>query len=270
MALARGLLQPPATPQVVLKIGEGPMSRQGKIAVAAIAVVVVVAAGAGLWWFLRDDAPAEVSLETATESVTSTTSGGATPTTAGASGVDGRWSIDTESGTFDYESATGSFVGFRIDEELVGIGGIQAVGRTGEVTGELVIDGSEVTVATFAADMASITTNDRRRDNKVAEALEVGSFPEASFTLGAPIPLGAGAATGEARQATATGEFTLHGVTRSVTVPIDAQLVDGTVVVVGSFEVALADYDLEVPSAPIVISASDTATIEFQLLFTRA
>jgi polyisoprenoid-binding protein YceI len=246
------------------------MSRQGKIIAAVVAVVVVLGAGVGLWWFLRDDAPAEVSLETATESVTSTTTGGATPTTAPTAGVDGRWSVDTESGTFDYESATGSFVGFRIDEELVGIGGIQAVGRTGDVTGELVIEGDELTVATFAADMASITTNDRRRDVKVAEALEVGSFPEAGFALSAPIPLGAEAATGAPQRATASGEFTLHGVTRSVEVPIEAQLVDGTVVVVGSFEVALADYDLAVPSAPIVISASDTATIEFQLLFTRA
>lgn len=246
------------------------MSRQGKIIAAVVAVVVVLGAGVGLWWFLRDDAPAEVSLETATESVTSTTTGGATPTTAPTAGVDGRWSVDTESGTFDYESASGSFVGFRIDEELVGIGGIQAVGRTGDVTGELVIEDDELTVATFAADMASITTNDRRRDDRVAEALEVGSFPEASFTLSTPVPLGAGAAAGEAQQATVSGEFTLHGVTRSVEVPLEAQLVDGTVVVVGSFEVALADYDLEVPSAPIVISASDTATIEFQLLFTRA
>jgi polyisoprenoid-binding protein YceI len=202
------------------------MSRQGKIIAAVVAVVVVLGAGVGLWWFLRDDAPAEVSLETATESVTSTTTGGATPTTAPTAGVDGRWSV--------------------------------------------VIEGDELTVATFAADMASITTNDRRRDVKVAEALEVGSFPEAGFALSAPIPLGAGAATGAPQRATASGEFTLHGVTRSVEVPIEAQLVDGTVVVVGSFEVALADYDLAVPSAPIVISASDTATIEFQLLFTRA
>jgi len=246
------------------------MGRNGKIVAVVVAVVVVVAAGAGAWWFLRDDAPEAVSLETATESVTSTTAGSGSATTTGPGGIDGRWSVDTETGAFDYESATGSFVGFRIDEELVGIGGIQAVGRTGEVTGELAVEGSELTVATFTADMASITTNDRRRDDKVAEALEVGSFPEAVFSLSTPVPLGPGAADGERQQATVTGEFTLHGVTRSVEVPVEAQLVEGTVVVVGSFEVALADYDLEVPSAPIVISASDTATIEFQLLFTRA
>ena len=246
------------------------MSRNARIVTAAVAVGIVAVVGVGAWWFLREEAPSEVSLETAAESVsTTTTSAGSAATTSPVTGIEGRWSVDTESGTFDYETATGSFVGFRIDEELVGIGGIQAVGRTGEVTGELVVEGSELTVATFAADMASITTNDRRRDDKVAQALEVGSFPEASFTLTAPVALGAGAATGDPQQATVTGEFTLHGVTRTVQVPVEAQLVDGTVVVVGSFDVALADYNLEVPSAPIVVSASDTATIEFQLLFTR-
>lgn len=246
------------------------MSRNVRIVTAAVAVGIVVVVGLGAWWFLREEAPSEVSLETAAESVsTTTTSAGSSANTSPATGIEGRWSVDTASGTFDYETATGSFVGFRIDEELVGIGGIQAVGRTGEVTGELVVEGSELTVATFAADMASITTNDRRRDDKVAQALEVGSFPEASFTLAAPVALGAGAATGDPQQVTVTGEFTLHGVTRTVQVPVEAQLVDGTVVVVGSFEVALADYNLEVPAAPIVVSASDTATIEFQLLFTR-
>ena len=41
-----------------------------------ITAVVVVLLGAGLggaiWWFLRDDAPARVSLDAATQSITST------------------------------------------------------------------------------------------------------------------------------------------------------------------------------------------------------
>lgn len=247
------------------------MGRNARIVTVGVVIAVVAVVGAGAWWFLRNDAPEQVSLQTATESVTSTTAGaGSTGGTNAPDGIEGAWAVDAESGTFDYESATGSFVGFRIDEELVGIGGIQAVGRTGEVTGDLTVNGGELTSASFTADMGSITTNDRRRDDKVAQALEVGSFPEARFTLGAPVALGAGAATGEAQRVTVTGEFTLHGVTRTVEVPVEAQLVDGTVVVVGSFPITLADYGLTVPSAPIVVSASDTATIEFQLLFTRS
>lgn len=245
------------------------MGRNARVVVAVLAVLVVGVLAIGAWRFLSDDAPAAVSLDAAAESVTSTTATGASPSTPDA-GVGGRWTVDNESGTFDFESATGSFVGFRIEEELVGIGGIEAVGRTGAVTGELTVEGSDLTTATFTADMASITTNDRRRDDKALTALEVGTFPQASFTLTTPVPLGAAAAAGEPVRATATGDFTLHGVTRTVEVPVEAQLVDGVVVVVGSFQVLLADYGLEVPTAPIVVSASDSATIEFQLLFGRA
>ena len=42
-----------------------------------------------------------------------------------------------------------------------------------------------------------------------------------------------------------------------------------TVVVVGSTEVVFADYDVEVPSAVIVVSAEDHGVVEFQLLFVR-
>lgn len=240
------------------------MGRNTKV-IAVVVLVAVLAGGAGLWWFLRNDAPAAVTLDAATDAVTATT--GAGPGVPG--DITGQWAIDTDSGTFDYESATGSFVGFRIAEELVGIGGIEAVGRTGEVTGTLDIAAGELTSATFTAAMTTITTNDRRRDDKALQALEVGTYPDATFTLGAPIALGPAAQAGEVVRATATGEFTLHGVTRAAEVPIEARLVNGTIVVVGSFEVRLADYNLEVPSAPIVVSASDVATIEFQLLFTR-
>ena len=68
---------------------------------------------------------------------------------------------------------------------------------------------------------------------------------------------------------TATGDLTIHGVTKSVEIPLEAQLVDGTVVLVGSTEVTFSDYGVEVPSAPVVVSVSDTGTLELQLLLTK-
>ena len=246
------------------------MSRNAKVATGVVAGLVAVAVvGVGAWWFLRSDAPAAVSLDAATEAVTTTVApaGGGEPA---AEGIEGTWTVDTTTGTFDYDSATGSFVGFRIDEELVGIGGVQAVGRTGDVTGTLDITGDDLAAASFTAEMATITTNDSRRDNATIRALDVGTHPSASFVLGAPVLLGAGAANGDTVTATATGEFTLVGETRPVEVNIEARLVEGTIVVVGSFEIAFADYGVTVPSAPIVVSVADTGTVEFQLLFTRS
>jgi hypothetical protein len=89
------------------------MSTRTKLLIG-VAVMALVGAGAGgVWWFLEDDAPAEVSLDAAVESVAGADSdsvdGSATGTV---DGIEGSWVVDTETGEFDVESATGTFAGF--------------------------------------------------------------------------------------------------------------------------------------------------------------
>lgn len=246
-----------------------PAAKYGLIA----AVVIVVLGGLGIFWFLRDDSPDEVSLEAAREAVTETTAGSDTTAASGSAedgDISGSWTVDTETGDFDFDSASGTFAGVRIAEELASIGSTTAVGRTGDVDGTVVIDGTTVTAADIEVDMTTITTNDPRRDNKVQEALDTGEFPTATFSLTEPIELGDGATSGEEVSVTATGDLTIHGVTQQVEMPLQAQLVDGTIVIVGSVEIAFSDYDVEVPSAPIVVSVDDVGTMELQLLLTRS
>lgn len=133
----------------------------------------------------------------------------------------------------------------------------------------MVIDGTTVTSADIEVDLTTITTDDPRRDDKVQEALETGQFPTATFSLTEPIDLGADATNGEPVSVTATGDLTIRDQTRSVQIPMEAQLVDGTIVIVGSTEITFADFGVEVPSAPIVVSVEDTGTLELQLLLTR-
>src|SRR5690606_18448571 len=128
----------------------------------------------------------------------------------------------------------------------------EAVGRTGDVTGGITIEGTTVTVGSFDVDLTTITTNESRRDDRVQSALATDQFPTATFELTAPIELGAGAAEGETVTATAVGDLTVKGTTQSIEMPIEARLVDGTVVLVGSTEITFADFGVEVPSAPIV------------------
>ncbi len=236
-----------------------------------IGLVVVVVVGVGAFLLLRPDSPDEVSLEDAKESVRSTTTqaGGGESTGTTADGVEGTWTVDTETGDFDFESASGSFAGFRITEELASIGATEAVGRTGDVSGTMTIDGTTVTEASFEIDMTTITTNESRRDDKVQSALETRQFPTATFELTEPIELGESAAEGQAVTLDAVGDLTIHGVTKQVTFPLEAQLVDGTVVVVGSLDVTFADYGVQVPTAPVVLSVEDHGPIELQLLLTR-
>ncbi len=248
------------------------MNKTVKI-IGSLAILAIALAGVGLWWFFKDDAPAEVSLAAATEQVTDDSVDATATTTAGEDsspiGIDGTWTVDAETGDFDYESATGSFVGFRIEEELASIGSTTAVGRTGDVSGTLTIDGATLIEATFDVDVTTITTNESRRDSRVQSALDSGNFPTAEFTLTEPIELGDGAATGEPVSVAATGELTIHGVSKSVQIELDAQLVEGTIVLVGSMDLTFSDYDVEVPAAQIVVSVDDFGILELQLLLTQ-
>ena len=261
--------------------------------VVGITVVVLAALAAyGIWWFLKDDSPppptlagalagvstTEASAETTgavqttiEAGVTETTSAGAGTTGTVSSGVDGTWAVDTSLGEFSFDDATGSFVGFRLDEQLQGIGSAQAVGRTPAVEGTITIDGTTLTSADITADLSQLTTNDSRRDSRARGALDTNSFPEATFTLTGPVELSADASGGQPISATATGDLTIKGVTNSVTVALQAQLNgDGTIIaVVGSIPVVFADYGVSVPSSPVVVSASDNGQIELQLLFTK-
>ena len=248
-------------------------------------------AGLGIWWFFKDDAPAEVNLDAATAAIAEDTvprapraarrgRGRRTPRRRGrsddgrhrhggraASGIAGTWTVDTSIGTFSFEDSTGTFVGFRVQEELTGIGSTTAVGRTPEVSGTMTIDGTTVTAVSVEANMDAITTNDSRRDDNARRALDTDEFPVATFELTQPIELGDAAASGEPVAVTAIGDLTIHGTTLPVEIPLEAQLVDGVVVVVGSVDVVFADYGVSVPDAPIVVSAEDHGVIELQLFF---
>ncbi len=96
------------------------------------------------------------------------------------------------------------------------------------------------------------------------------TYPTVTFVLTQPIELAVTPVEGETIQVTATGDLTIHGQTRSVQIPLEAQLSGGVVTVVGSIDIALADYAMQRPTSFIVLSIADTATIEFQLRFTQA
>ena len=248
------------------------MTTRLKVLIGVVGAIVLIAAG-GIWWLLRDDAPAEVSLAAAVESVAGADSGGdatASGSTGAVDGIEGSWVVDTETGEFDYESATGTFAGFRIEEELASIGSTTAVGRTGDLTGSITIEGTTLTAASFEVDMTTITTNESRRDDRVQEALETADNPTGSFTLTDPVALGDGAASGEPVAVTAVGDLTIHGVTRQVAIPLEAQLVDDTVVVTGSLDITFSDFDVDVPDSQVVVSVKDHGVMEVQLLLTRA
>ena len=182
-------------------------------------------------------------------------------------GFDGTWSIDNSIGSFtDFTSA---FVGFRIDEELASVGGQTVVGRTPAVTGTLEFEGTTITSTQILVDMTGLTTDSGSRDRQIkSQSIETNTFPEALFSLTSPIELGTLPGDGVDVNFDATGDLTVHGVTRSVTIPLNAKVVGTVIVVTGEFNLLLSDYDIAAPQAAIVLTVQDNADMEFQLFFT--
>ena len=230
----------------------------------AVAAAVLLIAGFALWWFvLRSDAPDPVSLDEAVVAAGGSTTMAGEPADSGAgdSAVEGDWVVAADGR---------SFVGYRVDEQLAGIGAVTAAGRTTGVTGGLTIEAGTVTSVTIVADLTGLRSDDSRRDGALRrQALETDTYPEATFTLAEPIPLPGNAADGTAFSVDAVGDLEIHGVTRRVTIPLEAQLVGDAIAVVGSLEIEFADYDIDPPSAVIVLSVEDRGIMELQLVLAR-
>ena len=238
---------------------DGTTTRRGRraLTVGGILAALLIAA---VVWFLADGAPAAVDIDTAAGDLTTTTTdaGG----TAGS--VTGTWNVDTSVGEFSVTDTTGTFVGFRIQEELANVGATEAVGRTPQVSGSVTVEGTTLTAAEFTADMTAIVSDEARRDDRIQSALETGTHPTATFVLTEPVELGE-VDEGEVIEVDATGTMTIHGVSRAVTAPLEAVWEGDVVVVTGSFDVTFADYEVAVPTAPVVLSVEDHGDVELQL-----
>lgn len=237
-----------------------------RLRVAAIGVTLVCIAIVSIaaWYlFIRDDAPPPVSMDSALSDTSDLPTGGSgasggTETNGTAGSTDGSWVLATDSE---------SFVGYRVAEELAGIGATEAVGRTSAITASVTLNGSQVRTASISVDMTQLQSDSDRRDGALErQALETGAFPEASFELTAPLDLGTPPVEGETYAVTATGDLTLHGVTRAITIPLEARFSDGYLIVIGTTEIVFADYDIDEPQSQALLGVEDHGTLELQLI----
>jgi polyisoprenoid-binding protein YceI len=242
------------------------------LGLAGLAILGALAAAAGFaYLFLRDAPPPAVGIVTpAPGSSAGQSSAGpdSGSSSGGSTGSDGTWTIDSSIGSFS--DFTSSFVGYRVDETFTGNRANTAVGRTPAVSGSLVLDGSTITSVDVTADLTQLKSDDDRRDGQLQrQAIETSQFPTATFHLTSPIALGSVPMDGQSIDASATGELTLHGVTKSVTVPIRAQLSGDVVTVTGSIDILFADYGIEQPTSFVILSIEDHGTMELKLHFRR-
>lgn len=221
-------------------------------------VVVVGLAFAGWWFFLKTDPEPRAAI-VLTPTTTPTTVAGQT-----GSSLDGTWTVSP--------GDSRNFVGYRVTEKLIAnISETEATGRTDDVTASMKVDGTTVSDVTVTADLTTLQSDNSFRDGRIkGEGLESSKFPEAKFVLTKPIALTAQPAIGDTIKVSATGDFTLHGVTKSVTIELQGRYDGKNVQVVGSLPIAFSDYGITAPTAPAVASVDDNGEMEMQLFFVKS
>ena len=227
-------------------------ARGGIATVVVIVVVVIAAAGFAAYWFLiREDAAAKPKI-----TATKTVEGGS---------VDGNWTLTAN-------DANGSFVQYRVHEQFVGVIDNDATGKSTDVTGSMTINGTTVSGVTVTANLAALKSDKDLRDNALkSRGLETDKFPTAKFVASGPVTLPSAPAKGATVKVEVPGSLTLHGVTKTVTVPIEARWDGKTVqVVVKQLNINLPDYSITPPTGGPVAEVDDHGDLELQLFFTKA
>lgn len=248
-----------------------PLSSTRNKVIAAILVVVVAVVAVPFIYinFVKDDAPARLQVGGVAQdddggdgpaggaAAVEDCEGGAIPAGGGSGDVSGTWAV-----------GDGSCAGYRVEEVLFGQS-TEGVGRTPDVTGTMTIDGTTVQSAELTVQMATMTSDEDRRDGQFrGRIMSVDEFPTSTFTLTSPIELGDLPAEGVQVTATATGDLTLRGVTRSVTFELTAVRQGANIVVSGATDLSFDEFGIPEVSNPAA-QVGRTGTLELLVVFDR-
>lgn len=236
----------------------GVTRKRGLLAAAVLGPVALVAA---VWLvFFTPDSPDRLTL-----SAGDGAAGGVVDVP-----VEGRWEV----------AAADSEAGYRVREKLANLPAkSDAVGRTSDVSGGFTAEEADGGVVardvSFEVDLTTLESDEERRDNRIRElGLESDRFPTATFVATEPVAVPDAVLDGGAGETEVTGDLTIHGVTKRVTIPLQVQQTgaggDPAVEVVGSLTFPFADFDMEPPNVGVFVTVDPDATLEFRLVLRRA
>jgi polyisoprenoid-binding protein YceI len=229
-----------------------PWTRIGLI-VAALVVLGALGSAAVYGIFFRGSSTAPLALTPAPSN----------PSASASARLDGEWKV-----------GQGSAAGYRVREQIGPAAALtDAVGRTNVISGSASVarSGGRLTLqsASFTADLSQLRSDRPNRDSTIHRiGLESDKFPSAAFKLTAPATLPADLAAGGQVKLNVHGELTLHGVTKTVDIPVTAQRTGDEVQVAGSLTFAWADFAMQPPNVGPISIQSDP-TMEFSLNLVR-
>jgi polyisoprenoid-binding protein YceI len=144
-------------------------------------------------------------------------------------------------------------------------------GVTGFVSGDFILHpGSPLTVQSLkvVVDLRTLDSGAPERDDHVRnDTFETARFPLATFTVTTPEVLQGQFSAGQTAGFKLPGQLTLHGVTRTVTFDMHAQMQGQVMTGTGTTQIDLRDYQMKPPQTTSVvpITISDRILLQIQL-----
>lgn len=161
----------------------------------------------------------------------------------------------------------GTIARYKVEEVLARTGSWTATGETAEVAGQLAFDADGALIPAESGvivQAATLVTDSDRRDRYVRErTLNASQYPEIVFRPtaidGLPTPITE--AQGSVDFAI-SGDLTIRDQTRPTTWSASADFGGAYISGVASVEFTFADFGMDKPSVPIVLSVEDTIRLE--------
>ncbi|WP_322801576.1 YceI family protein [Thermoflexus sp.] len=162
---------------------------------------------------------------------------------------------------------------YRVREQLVGVDlPSDAVGVTRAITGVLVLEGNRVVpqASRFQVDLRTLTSDQARRDNFIRRnTLQADRYPYAVFVpreiQGLPSPL----PTSGEHTFRLIGDLTIRETTRPVTWEVTARVEGDRIIARARTQFTFADFGLEPPRVPVVLSVDETIRLEVDVVLQR-
>lgn len=172
---------------------------------------------------------------------------------------------------------TGNAARFRVREQLMGHDlPNDAVGETQGISGSLTVDARGALVpgqSRFVVQVTSLKSDSDRRDGYVQHRLlETDKYPTVTLVPTAMRGLPATSASARTSSPVAfevVGDLTVRGVTHPTTWKVTAKQVDGRVTGSASTRFTFAEFAIEPPRVPVLLSVADTIGLEYDFTLAR-
>jgi polyisoprenoid-binding protein YceI len=253
----------------MMKPSTRPRKRLAMRLIGASAIVAIILFLLVYFVLFPTSSPKPFKLSPATTATSGSTSSTTTPSTTSSSTagtrVSGSWKI-----------SAGSQAGYRVREKLAFLPAqSDAVGRTSQISGSATLAEAaglvKISSAAFTVAVNTLKSDRSMRDEKIHSiGLESDRFPTASFVLTTPISVSSKAIKGHVARLAITGTFTIHGVSKKETVPVEMSLSGATLEAAGALTFPWSEFGMTAPSVGDFVNVTEKATMEFDLRLTRS